>query len=49
VGHYATSRIFASSRPDEVNFLNVPNPSGRTSPWGSLSLQHKLLFFCLWY
>jgi hypothetical protein len=31
----------SGSRPDEVNefiFLNLPNPSGLTRPWGSLSL-----------
>jgi hypothetical protein len=27
-----------SSRPDEVNFVNVPNPSGSIRPWGSLIL-----------
>jgi hypothetical protein len=26
------------SIPDEVFFLNLPNPSGCTSPWGLLSL-----------
>jgi hypothetical protein len=35
----ATSWKVASSIPDEVNeSVNVPNPSGRTRPWGSLSL-----------
>jgi hypothetical protein len=24
--------------PDEVIFLNLPNPSGRTMPWGLLNL-----------
>jgi hypothetical protein len=33
-GHVVTSRKVAGSRPDEVTFLNVPNPSGRTRPWG---------------
>jgi hypothetical protein len=29
--HYATSRKFAGSIPDEViEFFNLPNPSGRT-------------------
>jgi hypothetical protein len=23
------------SRPDEVKFFNLPNPSGPTVPWGS--------------
>jgi hypothetical protein len=36
--HYATSRKVAGSRPDEVIFISVPNPSERTSSWGSLSL-----------
>jgi hypothetical protein len=36
--HYATNRKIAGSIPDEVIFLNVPNPSGRTKPWGLLSL-----------
>jgi hypothetical protein len=39
--HYATSRKVAGSRPDEVNFFSSPNPSGRTRPWGLLSLQQK--------
>jgi hypothetical protein len=30
--HYAASRKVAGSRPDEVDFLNWPNPSGRTGP-----------------
>jgi hypothetical protein len=35
----ATSRKVAVLRPDEVNeFFNLPNPSGRTRPWGLLSL-----------
>jgi hypothetical protein len=34
---YAISRKVAGSRPDEVNFFNLPNPSCRTSPWGLLS------------
>jgi hypothetical protein len=32
--HYATNRKVAGSIPDEVNILNLPNPSGRTRPWG---------------
>jgi pilus assembly protein TadC len=36
--HYATNRKFAGSIPDGVIFLNLPNPSGRTRPWGLLSL-----------
>jgi hypothetical protein len=28
----------AGLRPDEVNVFNLPNPSGRTRPWGLLSL-----------
>jgi hypothetical protein len=31
-------RKVESSRPDEVNFFNLSNPSGRTRPWGLLSL-----------
>jgi hypothetical protein len=33
---YATSRKVAGSTPDEVIFFffNLPNPSGRTRPWG---------------
>jgi hypothetical protein len=30
--HYAASRKVAGSSPDEVDFLNWPNPSGRTGP-----------------
>jgi hypothetical protein len=36
--HYAASRKVAGSSPDEVGFLNWPNPSGRKGPWGRLSL-----------
>jgi hypothetical protein len=36
--HYAANRKVAGSRPDEVNFFNLPKPSGRTRPWGSVSL-----------
>jgi hypothetical protein len=36
--HCATNRKVAGSIPDEVNFLNLPNPSGRTRPWSLLSL-----------
>jgi hypothetical protein len=37
---HATSGKVADWRPDEVNefFLNLPNPSGRTEPWGLLSV-----------
>jgi hypothetical protein len=28
--HYATSRKVAGSKPDEVDFFNLPNPSSRT-------------------
>jgi hypothetical protein len=28
--HCATSRNVADSSPDEVDFFNLPNPSGRT-------------------
>jgi hypothetical protein len=31
-------RKVAGSIPDEVIFLNLPNLSGRTRPWGLLSL-----------
>jgi hypothetical protein len=31
----------AGSNPYEVNFLNLSNPSGRTRPWGLLSLKQK--------
>jgi hypothetical protein len=31
----------AGSRPDEVIFLNLPNPYGRTRPWGLISLWQK--------
>jgi hypothetical protein len=38
-GHYSRIPKVASSIPDEVIFfLNLPNPSGRTRPWGLLSL-----------
>jgi hypothetical protein len=33
--HYATSRQFAGSSPDEVYFFNLPNPSSRTMALGS--------------
>jgi hypothetical protein len=33
-----TFRKVAGSIPDEVNFLNLSNPSGRTRPRGLLSL-----------
>jgi hypothetical protein len=32
--HYAASRKVAGSSPDDVDFLNWPNPSGRTGPGG---------------
>jgi hypothetical protein len=32
VRHYAASREVAGSSPNEVNFLNLPNPSGLTDP-----------------
>jgi hypothetical protein len=32
--HYATNRKVTGSIPDEVIFLNLPNPSGLTSPLG---------------
>jgi hypothetical protein len=35
---YTTSRNVADSRSDEVNGFNLLNPSGRTRPWGILSL-----------
>jgi elongation factor P hydroxylase len=34
-GHYAASWNVAGSSPDEVDFLNWPNPSGRTMALGS--------------
>jgi hypothetical protein len=38
-GHYPTSRKVVGSIHDEVNeFFNLPNPSGRTWPWGLLNL-----------
>jgi hypothetical protein len=36
--HYATNREVAGSIPDVIFFFNLPNPSGRTRPWGLLSL-----------
>jgi hypothetical protein len=30
--HYAASWKVAGSSPDEVDFFNLPNPSGRTGP-----------------
>jgi hypothetical protein len=38
--HYATRLKVAGSKTDEVNnfFSHLPNPSGRTRPWGLLSL-----------
>jgi hypothetical protein len=38
IRYYATRRKVTGSRSDEVNFVNVPNPSGCIRPWGSLSL-----------
>jgi hypothetical protein len=35
VRHYATSRKVAGSLPDEVDFSDLPNPSGRTMALGS--------------
>jgi hypothetical protein len=32
--HYAKSRKIAISRPDEVDFFNLPNPSGRSMALG---------------
>jgi hypothetical protein len=32
--HYAASRKFAGSIPDDVNYFNSPNPSGRTRSGG---------------
>jgi hypothetical protein len=37
-GRVATNQKVAGSIPDEVKFLNLRNPSGRTRPWGLLSL-----------
>jgi hypothetical protein len=34
----STSRKVVGSRPDEVKFFNLSNPSGRTRPWSFLSL-----------
>jgi hypothetical protein len=36
--HYATSWKTTCLRSNDVNFFNLPNPSGCTKPWGSLSL-----------
>jgi hypothetical protein len=36
--HTTTNRKVASSIPDGMIFLNLPNPSDRTRPWGLLSL-----------
>jgi hypothetical protein len=36
--HYVTSWKVTGSRPDEVNFFNLANPSSRIGPWGLLSL-----------
>jgi hypothetical protein len=30
-------KLGSGSRPDKVNFFNLPNPSGQTRPWGSLN------------
>jgi hypothetical protein len=38
IRHYVANRKIAGSIPDEVIFLNLPNPSGSTRPWGLLSL-----------
>jgi hypothetical protein len=31
-------RNVAGSSPDEIAFFNLPNPCGRSMPWGRLSL-----------
>jgi hypothetical protein len=36
-GDYATNWKVAGLIPDEVIFLNLPIPSGRTRPWGLLA------------
>jgi hypothetical protein len=36
--NYATNRKVIGSIPDEAIFLNLPNPSDHTRPWGLLSL-----------
>jgi hypothetical protein len=36
--YYATSQKVEGSTLDEANFLNLPNPSGRTRHWDLLSL-----------
>jgi hypothetical protein len=38
VKHDATNRKVAGSIPNEVIFLYLLNPSGRTRPWGLLNL-----------
>jgi hypothetical protein len=35
LSHYATSRKVAGSRPDEVDFFSLPNPSSYTVALGS--------------
>jgi hypothetical protein len=35
------SQKVVGSRPNEVIFFNLPNPSSRTRPWGLLSLYQK--------
>jgi hypothetical protein len=39
--HYTTSRMVAGSRSDEVIVIHLPNPYGRTTPWGLRSLKQK--------
>jgi hypothetical protein len=36
--HYDANRKVTDSIPDEVIFLNFPNSSSRTRPWGLLTL-----------
>jgi hypothetical protein len=41
--HYATSQNVVGSRLDEIHFFGLPNPSGRTRPWGLFSLYYKFV------
>jgi hypothetical protein len=40
--HYATNRKVAGSRPDEVDFYNLTNPSGRTMALGVGSASNRV-------
>jgi hypothetical protein len=46
--HYATSRKFARSSPDEVYFFNVLNPSAALCPGVDSASKRNEYQECLW-